>query len=97
MQNVNQIIKRTLRKFRRKVIILGNFAENFSFIVQDEVQGFHWNTLRPVVVYYKNGNALQSVSYCILSDDNKHDVGMVYQVQKEIKTDLKLCFPYLVT
>ena len=67
--------------------------------MQDEVQGFHWNnlqcTLHPVVVYYKDGDALQSVSYCIISDDNKHDVEMVYQVQMEIITDLKLRFPYL--
>ena len=82
-----------------EVIILGDFAKNYSFVVQDEVQGFHWNniqcTLHPVVLYYKDGDALQSVSYCIISDDNKHDVGMVYQVQKEIITDLKLRFPYL--
>ena len=25
------------------VIILRDFAENFSFIVQDEIQGHHWN------------------------------------------------------
>ena len=38
-----------------EVIILGDFAKNYSFAVQDEVQGFHWNnlqcTLHPVVVY----------------------------------------------
>ena len=39
----------------------------------------------------------QSVSYCIISDDNKHDVGMVYKVQKKITIDLKLHFPYLIT
>ena len=82
-----------------EVIILGHFAKNYSFVVQDEVQGFHWNnlqcTLHPVVVYYKDGDALQSVSYCIISDDNTYDVGMVYQVQKELITDLKLRFPYL--
>ena len=82
-----------------EVIILGDFAENYSFVLKDEVLGFHWNnlqcTLYPVVVYYKDGDALQSVSYCIMSDDNKHDVGMVYQVQKEIISDLKLCFPCL--
>ena len=60
-----------------EVIILGDFAENCSFVLQDEVQGFCWNnlqcTLHPVVVYYKDGDALQSVSYCIIS--NKHVVG----------------------
>ena len=39
-------------------IILLDFAENYHFIVQDEVQGYHWNkdqcTLHPVVIYYKN-------------------------------------------
>ena len=81
-----------------EVIILGDFAKNYGFAVQDEVQGFHWNnlqcTLHPVVAYYKDADALQSVSYCLISDDNKHDVRMVYQVQKEIITDLKLRFPY---
>ena len=48
-----------------------------------------------MVVYYKDGDALQSVSYCIMSDDNKHDFAMVYQVQKEMITNLKLCFLYL--
>ena len=27
-----------------EVIVLGDFAENYSFVVQDEIQGFHWNT-----------------------------------------------------
>ena len=35
-----------------------NFAENYSFIVQDAVQGFHWNssqaTIHPFVVCYVN-------------------------------------------
>ena len=82
-----------------EVIILGDFAENYSFVVQDEVQGFHWNnlqcTLYPVIVYYKDGDALQSVKYGVMYDDNNHDVGMVYQVKKEIIIDLKLRFPYL--
>ena len=78
--------------------MLGHFPK-YSFVVQDEVRGLHWNnlqrTLHPVVDYYKDGHALQSVSYCIISDDNKHELGMVYQVQKDIITDLKLFFPNL--
>ena len=38
-------------------IVLVDFAENYSFIIQDEVQGFHWNnvqaTLHPIVIYYR--------------------------------------------
>ena len=39
-------------------IILLDFVENYHFIVQDEVQGYHKNkdqcTRHPVVIYYKN-------------------------------------------
>ena len=43
-----------------------DFAENFSFVVQDEIQAFHWNklqaTLHPIVMYYKqNGNLLLDI------------------------------------
>ena len=38
-------------------IVLVDFAENYSFVVQDEVQAFHWNnvqaTLHPIVIYYR--------------------------------------------
>ena len=26
-----------------KVIVLGDFSENYKFLVQDEIQGYHWN------------------------------------------------------
>ena len=65
-------------------------TELYEFLVCDinskecMIHRFHLNniqcTLHPVVVYYKDGEALQSISHCIISDDNKHDVGMVYQV-----------------
>jgi hypothetical protein len=39
------------------VIVLGDFAENYSFMLQDEAQGFHWNnthaTLHPSVIYFQ--------------------------------------------
>jgi len=38
-----------------RCIILLDFAENYQFIVQYEIQGIHWNkhssTIHPVVVY----------------------------------------------
>ena len=71
-----------------EMIILGDFAENFSFVVQDEIQGYHWNnqqcTLHPIVVYFHNTNEseLQSRSICFISDDLKHDVNFVYTIMK---------------
>jgi hypothetical protein len=26
-----------------EAIVIGDFAENYQFIIQDEIQGYHWN------------------------------------------------------
>ena len=40
-----------------EVLVVCDFAENYSFVIQDEIQAFHWNnamaTLHPFVAYYK--------------------------------------------
>ena len=40
-------------------ICLMDFSENFSFVVQNEVQGYHWTqgccSLHTVVLYFKEG------------------------------------------
>ena len=39
-----------------EVLVLGDFAESYQYLIQDEIQSFHWSkeycTLHPVVVYY---------------------------------------------
>lgn len=65
-----------------EVLILLDFAENYSFVIQDAVQGFHWNnaqaTLHPFVVYYKDENELKSLSLCVISDCLRHDTTAVH-------------------
>ena len=79
-------------------IILVDFAENVKYMVQDEVQSFHWNnmqcTLHPVVVYYlgTDGNVEHS-PVCVLSDDNNHDTCFVHEVQRHTLQYIKLKFP----
>ena len=72
---------------RNECIVLLDFAENYKYVVQDEVQSFHWNnrqcTLHPVVLYFMdNSNLLQESSLCILSDDMDHDISFVHEVQR---------------
>ena len=59
-------------------ITLSDFAENCSFIIQDEVQSFHWNqqscTLHPVVLYHKINGIVEEDSLCFIPDDLCHDV-----------------------
>ena len=80
-----------------KVLFLGDFAGNYKFVVQDEIQSFYWSTsqctLRPVVLYFKLENTMQSQCFCIISSDNSHDVAFVYMVQKKIIEVIKTNLP----
>ena len=93
---VHSFIARTQGKYLKqckedlkesKVIVLVDFAENYKFLVQDEIQGYHWNksqcTLHPAVVYTKKNGQLEDHSICFISDHLNHDVDMVYQILKE--------------
>ena len=54
-----------------KVMVLGDFAENYQYLTQDEIQSFHWSkeycTLHPLVIYYKDADGnlqhIPSVSF----------------------------------
>ena len=67
-----------------KVIVLGDFAENYQFLMQDEIQSYRWNkeycTPRPLVVYFidSDGN-IQYNSLCFISDENNHHTNFVYK------------------
>ena len=49
-------------------LVLLDFAENYQFVIQDEVAGYHWCktycTLHPVVIYVKQDEKLVSHTYC---------------------------------
>ena len=70
------------------IIFLGDFAENYGFVVQDEVQLFHWTnlqaTLHPLVIHYKENETLKHFLYCVISDGMEHNVKMVYHMQDEV-------------
>ena len=79
------------------IIFLDDFAENYGFMVQDEVHSFHWKNLQtmlhPVVIYYKENEKLKVFSYCIISDDTERDIAMEYQVQNEVLKKLLADLP----
>ena len=82
---------------RTSCIALLDFTENYQFMVQDEIQGFHWNkigyTPHPVAIYSMENDKLQCESLCVISDDMEHDTCFVYQVQAEIIKYLKRELP----
>ena len=89
--------KDTLEKYT--VLVLADFSENYTFIVQNEVQSYHWNrrycTLHPVVIYFKRENELLHQSFCFLSDDLEHDTNSVYEIQRDICGFIKKEMPWV--
>ena len=68
-------------------------SENYSFVLQDAVQGFHWNnaqaTIHPFIVYYRDSVELCHLSFVIISDCLHHDRVAVHLFQKSLMDNLK--------
>ena len=76
--------KQSLRS--EEALVLGDFAENYQFLIQDKIQSYHWSneycTLHPVVAHFKDDTgSLWHISICFILDDNSHDTCFVYEVQ----------------
>jgi len=88
-------------------IVLLDFAENYSFVCQDAVQGFHWETsqatLHPFVIYYRKPKpdsqpdctGISCESMCIISDDREHVTGTVHAFIEIMMQFLKEMIPDL--
>ena len=52
----------------KEVLVVGDFVENFTFVMQDEIQSYHWNnaqaTIHPFVYYWLENGMSKHVS-CI--------------------------------
>jgi len=53
---------------RGELVLICDFSENYSFLLQNEVQGFHWinvqATIHPIIVHFKDyQNLLQREYY----------------------------------
>ena len=82
-----------------EIIIQMDFAENYTFLVQDAAQSFHWNneqaTLHPIVVYHKDvNNELAHTSYIYISDVLKHDHTAVHTMMSDLVPNLKDTLPH---
>lgn len=54
-------------------IMLCDFTENFTFVLQDDIHSFHWSnpqaTLHPYVLYYrKDEDKIYCKSLCVISE-----------------------------
>jgi hypothetical protein len=69
---------RYLKKCKEELKENEVIAENYQFIIQEEIQGFHWNkqscTRHPIVLYYMKHNKPTEKSFCFISDNLNHDM-----------------------
>ncbi len=78
-----------------------DFAENYSFFIQNEAQGYHWNnkqaTIHPFVIYCKDtNNILQHNSFVIISESLIHDSVAVNLYIDMLITFMKSKFSHLL-
>ena len=80
-------------------MVLLDFAENYQFHIQNEIQGFHWNqsqcTIHPVVIYYKMQDKLCTLSLCCISDDLNHDTVFVHELLRQVTTIVSSLSPQI--
>lgn len=89
-------LKEKLQPYQFVVIL--DFSENYKFILQDEVQSFHWNnsqsTIHPFGIYYKEENSaeVQHTNLVIISEVLKHNTTLVHLFQRLLNDFLKTKF-----
>lgn len=69
-------------------LVVADFSENYSFVVQDEIQSFHWNnssaTIHPFVCYYMDKGQLANLCYIVISESLQHDTIAVHLFQRKL-------------
>lgn len=74
-------------------IVIADFSENYSFVIQDSVQGVHWNncqaTIHPFVVYFKEGTEFRHKSIVVILESMKHDTDSFHFFQSKAIDFLK--------
>ena len=80
-----------------EMVVVLDFAENFSFVIQDEVQSFHWNnaqvTIHPFVGYYRENNDIKHIKFVVISECNTHDTVQVHLFLKKFLVFVKEKLP----
>ena len=80
-------------------MVLADFSENYSFVVQDAAQAFHWSnlqaTVHPFVIYYQHSDKENHISFVIISNCLQHDTVAVFLFQTKLIEFLKAYLPTL--
>ncbi|XP_044597202.1 uncharacterized protein LOC123273796 [Cotesia glomerata] len=84
-----------------QVLVVADFSENYSFLLQNSVQGAYWNnsqaTIHPFACYYRsideNVDNIVPLNLIIISDNLTHNTTAVYSFQEVLTSFLKNKIP----
>ncbi|GBM04149.1 hypothetical protein AVEN_205225-1, partial [Araneus ventricosus] len=78
---------------KEEIIVLADFSENYTVIVQDEAQGHHWvnrqATIHPFVYYLQKDGKIKSQCFCVISDTLEHNTATVHCFQQHLVNHIK--------
>ncbi|GBN27143.1 hypothetical protein AVEN_172052-1 [Araneus ventricosus] len=76
-----------------EVVVVCDFSENYSFVLLDEAQSYHWNssqaTVHLFVVFFTEENTLQHYSSIIISECLEHNNIAIHLFQQKLSDLLK--------
>lgn len=76
-----------------EMLIICDFSENYTFVIQDEIQAYHWVnkqcTIHPFALYWKEIGQDKRKSIVVIAESLKHDVTAVYLFQKKLIANIK--------
>lgn len=79
-----------------ELVVIADFSENYSFVIQDEVQSYHWTntqaTIHPFTIYHRSNNDTKSENFVIISDCLTHDTSAVHLFQCRLTSFVKTKF-----
>lgn len=80
-------------------IVISDFAENYTFVVQDAIQAFYWTnlqcTIHPFSIYYNNGDKLETISLVVVAESLAHNIVSVRLFQDKLIEFMKKKFPII--
>lgn len=103
VQQQAEYFQLTKTHLRVEQVLVADFSENYSFILQNSIQGVYWNntqaTIHPVAYDYKsideNESTLIPLSLVIISNNLTHNTTAVYSFQEVLTSFLKETIPNL--
>lgn len=90
VQKQNEFMNNKKEELREdECIVVCDFSENYAFVLQDSVQGVHWNnnqaTVHPFAIYYRTDNGDIGIkSFVIISECLHHDTIAVHAFQNHL-------------